>query len=77
MRYYCWSPSKALLEDGGQDLEFPDTPSKLSPDEMFEVEVQAAEKEVMRLMDMGVFVRPREGQSLENVDTLTTKMVLD
>ena len=66
-----------VLEDGDQDLEFPDKPPELSPDEMFEVEAQAAEKEVMRLIDMGVLVKSREGQSLENVNTLTTKMVLD
>ena len=59
-----------VLEDGDQDLEFPDKPPELSPDEMFEVEAQAAEKEVMRLIDMGVLVKPREGQSLENVNTL-------
>ena len=41
------------------------------------MEAQAAEKEVMRLIDMGVLVKSREGQSLENVNTLTTKMVLD
>ena len=66
-----------ILEDGDQDLEFPDKPPELSPDEIFEVEAQAAEKEVMRLIEMGVLVKPREGQILEDIDTLTTKMVLN
>ena len=43
-----------LLEDGDADLELPDQPPDLGPDELFEVEAKSIETEIKRLVDMGV-----------------------
>ena len=64
-----------LLEDGDMDMEFPDRPPDLSPDELTEVENQAAELEIKRLIDMGVLRTPRAGEDLSSTPTLTTRLV--
>ena len=66
-----------LLEDGDMDMEFPDRPPDLSPDELTEVENQAAELEIKRLIDMGVLRTPRAGEDLSSTPTLTTRLVCD
>ena len=65
-----------LLEDGDADLELPDQPPTLSPDELFNVEAKSIEKEIKRLVEMGVLVSA-EGANLDNAEKLTTRFVLD
>ena len=48
---------------------------ELSPDEMFEVEAQAAEKQALRLIVMGVLVSPRDGQSLDAANTRWIRII--
>ena len=66
-----------LLEDGDQDMEFPDKPPELSPDELVEVENKAAETEIQRLIEMGVLRRAQDGEDLASTPTLTTRLVCD
>lgn len=66
-----------LLENGDMDMEFPDRPPDLSPDELAEVENLAAETEINRLIDMGVLRAPRADEDLSSTPTLTTRLVCD
>ena len=68
---------RPLWEDGDMDMEFPDRPPELSPDELTEVENQAAELEIKRLIGMGVLRAPRGGEDLSSTPTLTTRLVCD
>ena len=65
-----------LLEDGDADLELPDQPPDLGPDELFEVEAKSIETEIKRLVDMGVLVNA-EGADLETAEKLSTRFVMD
>ena len=47
-----------ILADGDLDMEFPDKPPDLGPDELAQVEAEAAQTEILRLIDMGVLRRP-------------------
>ena len=63
-----------LLEDG--DLELPDQPPDLTPDELFQVEAESIKTEVQRLVEMGVLVSA-EGADLGDVEKLSTRFVMD
>ena len=65
-----------VLEDGDMDLQFPDQPPDLSPDELFEVEAQSIKKELTRLVEMGV-LQNADGVDLADVETLSTRFVMD
>ena len=68
--------SGEVLEDGDMDLQFPDPPPDLSPDELFEVEAQSIKKELTRLVEMGV-LQSADGVDLTDVEKLSTRFVMD
>ena len=65
-----------LLADGDADLELPEQPPDLTPDELFQVEAESIKTEVQRLVEMGVLVSA-EGADLEGVEKLSTRFVMD
>eukprot|EP00435_Cladocopium_sp_Y103_P034981 s351_g9.t1 len=65
-----------LLEDGDADLELPDQPPELSPDELFELEAKSIETEIKRLVDMGVLMSA-DGADLGEAEKLSTRFVMD
>eukprot|EP00435_Cladocopium_sp_Y103_P052141 s939_g16.t1 len=66
-----------ILVDGDLDMEFPEKPPELSPGELAEVEAEAANVEIMRLIEMGVLRRPKPEEDINQIPTLTTRMVCD
>ena len=59
------------------DMEFPDKPPELSPDELAEIENKAAETEIQSLIEMGVLRAARPDEDLTATPTLTTRLVCD
>ena len=66
-----------ILADGDLDMEFPDKPPDLGPDELAQVEAEAAQTEILRLIDMGVLRRPNLEEDINQIPTLTTRLVCD
>ena len=66
-----------ILVDGDFDMEFPDKPPDLAPEELAQVEAEAAQKEITRLIDMGVLRIPNNNEDINKIPTLTTRLVCD
>lgn len=60
-----------------EDVEFPDKPPELPPDELAEIENRAAETEIQRLIETGVLRAARADEDLASTPTLTTRLVCD
>ena len=65
-----------VLEDGDLDLEFPDKPPELNAYDLFEVEANAADTELLRLIDLGVLCKVKD-ENLEEFAVLQTRLVYD